>query len=326
VADGNRPSVTWRIAGTEVVSSTSCVKLVGEQQSPDWTAGRADSTAWWRRDTVWVAPQFGIAYRVERTIRRRDPARSQPTYESVTRYELDGRTTWPGKLFEDRRSEVLQARRFSEEAVPLLGDPVLYQPQMDALLRKIAYHLEDHPPTPYRQAVLQVQHRIEAARKGEVVISRTCPEEAAVPATLTLGCRAPDFVVSDLLGKETVRLNSYRGRPLLLVFYNPGSDTGRKVLRFALELGQRHKGLAVLGLAMTDDEALVRREHTELHVTFPVGDGRGLHVLFGVTATPRMVLLDGQGVVQGAYTGWGPPTPGEVEGDLAHVLPKAAGR
>src|SRR5262249_28304016 len=162
----------------------------------------------------------------------------------------------------DRRSEVLQARRFFEEAVPLLGDPVLYQPQIDTLLRKIAYHLEDHPPTPYRQAVLQVQHRIEAARRGEVVISRTGPEESAMPATLILGSRAPDFVVSDLLGKETVRLNRFRGQPVLLVFYNPGTDTSRKVLHFAQELGQHHKGLAVLGLAMTDNEALVRREHT----------------------------------------------------------------
>jgi peroxiredoxin len=323
VAEAGRPPRTWRVAGTEVVNSTACVKLVGDQQSPDWEQGRADSTAWWRRDTVWVAPQFGIAYRVEREIRRRDPARAQPTYQSVTRYELDGRTTWPGKLFEDRRYEVQQARRFFAEALPLLANPVLYQPQLDTLLRKITFHLEDHPATPYRQAVLQVQHRIEAARRGEVVVAHTGADESPQAAPAALGHRAPDFLATDLLKKETVRLYQFRGRPVLLVFFNPGTETGRKVLGFAKDLAAREKGLTVLGLSMAEDEALVRREHDALHLSFPILDGRGLHVTFGVSATPWMVLLDGQGVVRGTYTGWGLPTPGEVREGLGQVLHRA---
>jgi peroxiredoxin len=319
VADAGRPPLVWRVAGTEVVRSTVCVKLVGEQQSSDWDRPRADSTAWWRRDTVWLAPQLGIAYRVERQIKRRDPARAQPTYESVTRYDLDNRLTYSGRLFEARQAEIVQAGRFRAEAAPLLAQPTTYADQLDALVRKITFYLVDHPaPTPYRAAVLQVRHRAEAARRGEV-IPGPAAERAPGPVAASAGRRAPDFIVTDLLAKQTVRLYHLLGRPVLLVFYNPATEPGRRVLGFAQDLCTREKNVAVLALAVTADEALVRRQHAELHLPFPVADGRGLTVAFGVDVTPKMVLLDADGVVRGSYSGWGSQTPGEVRADLGRL-------
>jgi peroxiredoxin len=318
-SEAGRPARTWRVAGTEVVCSTLCVKLVGEQQSPDWDRPRADSTGWWRRDTVWVAPQLGIAYRVEREIKRRDPARAQPTYQSVTRYEREKRLTFTGKLFDERCKEAQQACRFAGEAGPLLGQPELYRDQLDALLRKIAFHLDNHLETPYRQAVLQTQHRVEAARRGERV-----PAKGGEPAVPTFqaarGQQAPDFVVSDLVGKHSLRLYRYLGKPVLLVFYNPATDAGRKILDFSRAVAGKNKAMTILALVMTEDEELARQQHAELHLPFPVADGRGLRVAFAVTDTPRMVLLDADGIVRGAYTGWGTQTTGDVQNDLSRLL------
>jgi len=314
-----RPARAWRVAGTEVISSTLCVKLVGEQQSTDWDRPRADSTAWWRRDTVWLAPQLGIAYRVEREIKRRDPARSTPTYQSITRYERDNRLTYTGKLFEDRSTEARQAQRFFQEATPLLGQPEVYRGQLDALLRKIAFHLQNHPETPYRQAVLQVRYRVEAARRGEVVPVAP-PAPAGQPFKAARGQQAPDFVVTDLIGKQTLRLHRYLGQPVLLVFYNPATEAGRRTLGFSRDLAGKQKGVAVLALAMTEDPALACKQHAELHLPFPVADGRGLRVAFAVESTPRLVLLDGDAVVRAAYTGWGSDIAGEIQEEVGRLL------
>jgi peroxiredoxin len=321
-AEPGRPARTWRVAGTEVVCSTMCVKLVGEQQSADWDRPRANTTAWWRRDTVWIAPQLGIAYRVEREIKRREPLHSRPTYQSLLRYERDTRLTYPGKLFEYRRDEALQARRFADEAAPLLAQPETYRERLDALLRKIAFHLENHPPTPYRPVVLQVQHRIEAARRGEVVVPVVAPEPAPV-GRASPGQQAPDFLVTDLVSKQTVRLYRYLGKPVVLVFYLPGTEASRQVLDFARDLAASRKGVTILALSMSEDEALARRQRAELHLPFVVADGRGLRVVFGVQATPQVMVLDNDGTVRAVRTGWGRQTPGEIRAELERLLPRA---
>jgi peroxiredoxin len=323
VEEPGRPPRTWRIVGTEVVRSTACIKLVGEQQSPDWDHPRADSHAWWRRDTLWLAPQAGIAYRVERQIKQRDPARSQPTYESVLRYELDHRLTYPGQLYDDYRDVIEQAQRLQNEAAPLLADPVLYRTRLEALLRKVNFCLEERPrPMPYRLALLQVRHRVEAASRGEIVPApevEESPSTVSASAAVAPGRRAPDFLVTDLVGKRTLRLYQYRGRPLLLVFFNPATELGRRVLDFARDLNTQEKGITVLGLAMSGDEKLVRRQHADLHLSFPVADGRGLHVLFDINVTPKLVLLDAEGVVQASYTGWSSQTAVEVREALGRL-------
>jgi hypothetical protein len=321
VEEAGRPPRTWRVVGTEVVRGTACVKLVGEQKSLDWGRPRADSTAWSRHDIIWLAPQTGLAYRVEREIQLRDPAHTQPTYQSVTRYELDSRVTYVSSMFEDRRREVLQGRRFAEEAAPLLTQPGLYASRLEALLRKIEYFVKQSPGVPpYRQALLRVQHRVEAARRGE--LSPGAAPEPAAPAAAAPGKQAPDFVVTDLVSRQSLRLAQLLGRPVLLVFYSPERESGRQVLEYALELNKAQPGLAVLALAMSDDDALVRRQHTELHLPFPIANGRGLHGAYGVSGTPRLVLLDSQGMVRAALTGWGPQTPGEIRAELGKVVPK----
>jgi len=324
VGEEGRSPRTWRVAGTEVVQSTLCVKLVGTQQSVDWDRPRGDHTAWQRRDTVWLAPQVGVAYRVERIIERRAPLRTEPTYRAVVRYERDSQPTYSGKLFEDCVFEIERFRKFQEEAEPLVRQPDLYKPQLDALLRRIAAHLQQ-PPTVghYRKAIVQLQHRLEAAQRGIITPGTEAAVVEASPQRAVLGQRVPDFVATELAQHESVRLYRLLGRPILLMFYNPATDIGRQVLRFGQALSEKHRpAVTVLGLAVTDDEELVKRQQAEMRLTFPLLEGKGLHQTYGVDGTPRFVVLDSDGVLRASYTGWGAHTAHEIAQEVERWLPK----
>jgi peroxiredoxin len=316
-----RPPRTWRVAGAEPVNNARCIKLVGRQQSDDWDNPRGDRTAWRRRDTVWMSPSLGVAYRVERVIERREPARTEPTQRSVVRYELLSQLTYPGKLYDDRVREVLQARRFAENAAPFLRNPGRYEGQIAALLKKIDNYTESQLPVePYRRAILQVKRRVEAARRGELGRETVTPEAAADPNVAALGQRAPDFVATDLIKEESVRLKHVLGVPVLLVFFNPAYPTGQQALRFAS--AQERRGVKVLGMAVSDNVEAVRKQHAELHLKFPVLSGKGFRTTYGVDTTPRLIVLDGNGIVRGTYTGWGSETAQEVAGELERWLHK----
>lgn len=326
VPEGGRPPRSWRVSGTEVVHGAVCVKLVGTQQSADWdlTRGRADQTAWRRVDTVWLAPQLGVAYKVERVIERRDPARTEPTYRSVLRYERDSLVNYQGKLFDDCAAEIEHARKFQQDAAPLLRQPALYRGQIDALLKRIDHHLQRPQPVgAYRKAVVQVRRRVEGALRGQVTPEPGTNDPGPVNTRAVPGQRVPDFVVTELINHQSVRLYRLLGRPVVLMFYNPGTEIGRQVLRFGQTVSERYRpGVTVLGLAVTDNEDLVRRQQKELGLTFPILDGKGLHQTYGVDTTPRLVVLDGEGIFRGGYTGWGDHTAREVAGEVQRWLPK----
>jgi hypothetical protein len=321
VAEAGRPLQLWRNAGTEAVLGTPCLKLVGVQQSDDWSRPRGDRTAWRRRDTVWLSQRLGVACRVERVIERRDPAAEEPTSVSKLRYELDTGLQLPGPMADDRRREVLQALAFRDALAPLLAQPGHAPTQLAGLLKRIDYHLEHQPPTPYRDAVLQVKNRALAAQRGESPPALPEQGPGQAPATATVGELAPDFVATDLTGGGSGRPRHWLGKPILLVFYNPAASTAPGVLRFAQRLaGEYHQRLAVVGLSVAGSAALVRQQRSELGVTFPILDGGGLRVSYDVTTTPKFVLLDGANVVRGAWLGVGQETAGEVREELKRWL------
>ena len=99
--------------------------------------------------------------------------------------------------------------------------------------------------------------------------------------------------------------------------------TQRQRLQFAKVLQQKQGGnIGVLALAVSADVEFVRRQHADMKLPFPILDGNGLHVTFAVEATPRLLVLDGEGIVRAAYTGWGPQIPGEVEAEIGNWLPR----
>jgi hypothetical protein len=316
VAEAGRPLQTWRNSGTEMVGGTLCLKLYGVQQSADWDKPRGDHIAWRRRDLVWLSSRAGVACRVERLVEHREPNSQQPTQWGKVRYELDTNFQYAGALADDRRQEINQAFTFRDQLTPLLAHPAHSGPQLTGLIKRIDYYLEHQPPTPYREAVLQVKRRAEAARRGES--PPALPEESAhvAPTIAIPGEPAPDFVATDLTGGGSVRPRSWAGKPVLMVFYNPASATAPPVLRFAQRLAGQPQRLTVIGLSVGTDAEEVRRQRTELGITFPILEGGGLRISYDVQTTPKFVLLDASNIVRGAWLGWGHETPTEVREEL----------
>ncbi|MCI0685173.1 MAG: redoxin domain-containing protein [Gemmataceae bacterium] len=323
VNEDNRPPRTWKVAGIEPVNGVTCVKVVGQQQSPDWDRPRGDQTAWRRRDVVWISPQLGVAQKVERVIEQRAPLRRDPTQRIVVQYELESPLRYAGRLFEDRKQEILKARKFQEDAAVLVKQPAQNRAQLEALLKKVSFHLDNQAPTPYRKAVFHLAGRLENAKNGNVAGNPTIDENPRPVTAVGLGQRVPDFVVNELTGKQSARLARQLGRPVLVFFYVPTSDIGKEILRFAKGLMERHGDkVAVMAMAVTNDPDFARKQHGDLQLPFPVLDGGGMRLTFGVSATPRLVLLDPEGYVRAAHTGWGFHVPREIEDELNRWLRK----
>ena len=325
-SERGQPDRLWRVVGVDMANGTSCVKLVGEQKSADWDQPRVDHVAWRRRDTVWLSPRTGFANRVERVIEVREPGRSEPSRRQELRCELETGTAYSGQFLEDRRQEITLALSASEKATPLLPAQARNGAQLDAVLRQIAYHVGHQPPTPYREAVLEVRRRIEAAKRGEVPIAlpgETPAEIATNTGVATIGAQAPDFVVPDIRANRATNLKPWLGKPILLVFFQPDSITLDPLLRFAQSLADANADkLAVIGMAMTDDAEQVKRLAHTLQLTMPLLNGSGLRQSYVREGTPTMVLIDGTGVVRGSFLGWGNEVPHEVLAELRRWLPE----
>ena len=311
-----RPIRFWRAVGSDMVNGVRCLKLEGVQKSDDWDKPRADRDAWRRTDRVWLAPRLGVACRVERVIERRESGRRDPTYKSVLDYDQDEPMQYPGRLYDERQREIVQAHAFSEAAVPLLTTPAKNGPQLAALLNRIAYHLDRQPQTPYREAIFQVKRRVEAAQRGETPPEVASEEKPETPTVAIVGGAAPDFLAPNIVTSGTFRLRQTRGKPVLLVFYNPASPTTAGVLAYAQKMSDSYKDLTVLALTVSGDVDAIKRQRANLKLTFPVLDGSGLHSSYGVEGTPKLMVLDGNGVVRGDYVGWGSETPGAVMNEL----------
>ena len=327
VKDAGQPTQHWQVLGTEVSAGVTCVKIAGVQQSDDWDRGRADKAAWRRRDIVWLHPQFNVAQKVERLIEHRGAARETPTHRSVVRYELDSHLTYPGRSFEERKNDVLKAIKFHEDAQQLLRQPVLHRGQADSLIQRVSFHL-DHPQTqqttPYRKAMSHVKTLLEKAKQGDVPapLVKEDPTGPMVKA-IEVGQRVPDFAVSSFTDEKATQLKGLGGKAVLVVFYNPSTSLGGEVLTFAKALSEQQPDrLAIMAMAVTPDAEIARKQHKDMRLTFPILDGNGLRLTFGAVETPRFVVVDCDGFVRLAQTGWGFHSPREVTSMLQRCYKK----
>jgi peroxiredoxin len=333
IADEGKPIQHWQFLGVEAVAGVTCVKVGCVQQSDDWDHTRADHTAWRRRDTLWIWPQFNVAQKVERIIEQRAPARDAPTHRATVRYELESHMKFSGKFFDDRKQDALKSCKFQDDAQALIREPQFYRTQIDGMVQRITFHLERHEKTPYRQAVVHLKSALENAQKGEAPVPHVA-DEPPPPAVkvLAVGDQAADFTVSSFTESAATRLLAHRGKPVLIFFYNPATELGKDVLEYVRRLSGRHgQQLAVMAMAVASDEDLVRTQHQTMKLTFPILDGNGMRLTFGAVQTPRFVLLDGNGVVRLAQTGWGSRNVVRNRGDVGALfeemtLPLAASR
>jgi hypothetical protein len=326
VADEGRPPRSWVVLGSEMCDGQPCAKLQGQQQSGDWDQPRADRKAWRQRDIVWMSAPLGVAVKVVRTLEFRDPARREPSQRIVTQYKLESPLRYPGKFFDDRKFEILQAKRFTDDAGLMLKQAAQYSAQLDSLQRKISYHIENSPPTPYRKAVVHLAQRIDSARKGELLLADYTTEEPVTPfGPLRIGQKAPDTLVSDLVSRKNVRLSRLLGRPTLIVYYNPQTKLGSEILTFAKGVAEKLEGkVSIMAMAVTTDADIALKQYSAMQLPFPVFDGSALRLAFAVEATPRFIVLDADGTLRASTTGWASHIGDELLEEIGRAINRPA--
>ncbi len=141
-----------------------------------------------------------------------------------------------------------------------------------------------------------------------------------------VGRPAPDFIAPDMLTNESTRLRRWKGKPMLLMFYSTRSPFSIELLQLAQDVQTAGKDdVAVVILVLSNDPETVRKQWTEAHVTVPVLDGRGLRQSYDVKDTPKMLVIDADGVVRGVEVGWGPETRATILEDLRLCKPRKNG-
>jgi peroxiredoxin len=320
VPDEKRPPLTYKVERPDSALGVRCWRVAGTQQSDDWEKPHLERPAWKRSETVWVSAGHGCALRLERTVEKRDPQTGELGFRAKLTYEQSGRMSYLGRLGEDRREEVAAAAEFAAELDGLLADPArAAAPGFEALLKRIELHVSTHvsgEAVPYREAILSVRRKAEAAKRGHVPPAPPAPETGEAPA-LIVGRPAPDLTAKDLVSGDAVRLSRLRGRPAVLLYYQPGSArTAGPVLQFAQELFENVGDRAyVVPLAIGhSDAALKQRE--DLKLTVHVLAGRDVYRLHGIESAPCLVVIDAKGEVRKVAQGWSDENAAAVRAEL----------
>ena len=102
---------------------------------------------------------------------------------------------------------------------------------------------------------------------------------------------------------------------MLLLFYNPRSSSAAEALLFAQSIS-RTTSASVLGLSVVDEPAAVIKQRTDLDLTFPLAIGAKLRSSYDVDATPKIILIDENGMIRRTFEGWGAETPSLVREEL----------
>jgi peroxiredoxin len=319
VPEGGRPRHYWRMTGTETMDGQVCYKIIGIQQSEDWDHTQAGKTAWRRQDTVWQSPQTSLAVRYERIMEQREPTSSEPSYRLTANFRMESSLVYPGRLFCDRQAEVNLHHQYSQLAETFFHEPSLNSSRrLESLSAKIGYHCDTQPPTPYREALLDLQHRMETACRGELPPVSSPQEVYPVKVQVISSPTAPDFVASDLNSNAQIRFQNLRGQLVLLFFYNPKSSSASATLRFAQTIKQMNQ-IQVLGMSVTGEAFSSTKQRDELSIDFPIVAGADMRLAYGVDSTPTLILIDGEGVIRRTFEGWGEETPELIREELRRL-------
>ncbi len=309
VAEDKRPALKFRLEGIESIRGARAWKTVAIQQTDDWDALKIERPAWRRGESIWISAQYGWCARVERVIEKRDPQSGEIGFRSKLLLEQVGRMTYPGRLGDDRRDEISAALQFIADYDRLVADANRSGTDaFDRLLRQIDHHISYHftgDTLIYREPIMWIKRKAEAAKRGQIPPAALPPETGEAAVGLTVNRTAPDVTAIDLTNNESIRLSKLRGRPVVLLYYQPGSArTAEPVLRLAQSLYTQHSAKAsILPLAIGTSDAAIQQRN-DLKLTLHVLAGRDTYRTHGIESTPTFAIIDDRGVVKRVIAGW----------------------
>lgn len=159
----------------------------------------------------------------------------------------------------------------------------------------------------------------EAALQPAVSSSQGAPQTGQRAAP-TVGAAAVDFDLKTLDG-QPIRLETFRGKPLMMNFFASWCDPCREEMPLLNALASKasSNGYSVLGIAVQDWRAAVMQYAKEAGLIFPIAldlnsKVRRAYRIFGPPAT---FFIDAQGVVRDIILG--PMTPERAREALVKV-------
>ncbi|GCE30131.1 hypothetical protein KDA_56150 [Dictyobacter alpinus] len=133
-------------------------------------------------------------------------------------------------------------------------------------------------------------------RRLPVLAPLNAPPETAAPV---LGTLAPDFSLPDFNGKS-VSLSSFRGKPTLLLFWNPDCGYCKNMLP-DLQAWEAEPPQGAPELLIISSGPIEKNRSLGLHSPILLGgDSDTVKKAFGVDGTPMAVLVDAQGNIASA--------------------------
>ena len=155
----------------------------------------------------------------------------------------------------------------------------------------------------------------------EVILPSAAGSQAWQDAAPMIGAAAVGFELKTLDG-EPLRLEKFRGRPLIMNFFASWCDPCWEEMPLINALASKadENGYAVLGVAIQDRRAWVMEFAREAGVVFPVALDRSSKVqrAYRVLGPPTTFFIDAQGVIRDIVIG--PVTP-----ERAHQAMEKAG-
>jgi len=144
--------------------------------------------------------------------------------------------------------------------------------------------------------------------------ARTGSEQAkgGIPADAgSIGSKAPDFVLTDLSGKQ-VRLSDFKGKVVILDFWATWCGPCRMEIPHFVRLQSKYRaqGLSIVGLSLDDDGARSVRPFAEEHdinYTMLLANKEIANLYGGVVGIPTTFVLDRQGRIVKKFIGVMPP-------------------
>ena len=150
---------------------------------------------------------------------------------------------------------------------------------------------------------------VEAALQPAVSWSQSVPQTGQNSAP-TVGAAAVDFDLKTLDG-QPVRLETFRGKPLMMNFFASWCDPCREEMPLLNALASKamSNGYSVLGIAIQDRRAAVMQYANEAGLVFPIALDLNSKVqrAYRIFGPPATFFIDAEGVLRDVVLG--PITP-----------------
>ena len=159
--------------------------------------------------------------------------------------------------------------------------------EIDVQVHRLGMQLDKSQANPYRPVFAHLKTQLENAKKGETPVPHTQEEPMQVTVRGTgVGHRSPDFLVSALTQEQPTQFKAKHGPADLGVLLQSGDGDRPAVLRYAKKVSERAGSpVTLLAMAVTNDADVVRKQHVDMKLTFPIHDGNGMRLTFGVEHT-----------------------------------------